>query len=1553
MGVTALTGWVVGSTIGSLIDLRDAGSQRTQEGQKITDFKGFNSKYGIAIPRGYGTVRLGGNMIWNSDVTEIENLDTTCQSQKVFFFFSIENCLTVQTFRYFQSAAIGLAEGPACNIRRIWADGKLVHDSRPVLPGPDNDFAERATPTTISQASFITACNPDDAGPFRKYLGFPNQQIDWEILEALSPDNSPSGLDEAYAFRNLVYLMVSGLELEPFGYRLPSFTAEVHFQNCTDYYTTYLPESTVQVKNNWGTAFVGYPWSNKVHGHPELLWAQNSGTRVLWNVRTHEIVFQDEGDIGGQIRYGRRELSPHFWGMSGQFYNANDFVVYPQNFFTLRIGKGQTFVGAAASLRVGRMGGSRWDHKRHGFWWGAGLGSTFGFMPLTVASFPAPNEVVDGIDTISTGFEVSVPVTGQLVQDFEGGTYPISAWQQETSNWRVEGIELDKDCNAWFYLNHPGNSNSKLYKIAEAAEGALQKVTPTGIQIRNSVGSPVYMNNCAYDPYSDSFVFFNGFNMYRVTREDIDAVIDASGTFIDLPANGTVGFHIGGLSNGTQDDPGWWHNIQSGYISMGGADGLGRHNWVHIGTMTVGPPEFEHLHAGTNVGASQPTVHFPHLSATHVGSFGMKQWRGDSPGVPLSDIVTDLLVKTDGDNRARLTTADIDVTELTDTVKGFVLNSQITGRGAIEILQQAYFFDAVESDGKIKFPKRGRAATFAVNEDDLAAHSFDSIKDDRVEPITYVRQSQAELPRELAINYADKDYDFLQSTQRARKVYGFDESNTSINLPVVLDKDEAAQIADILLSEAHITRTSEFTFRMGPSELRIDPADVGTVTMRDGTVHNVRVMQTNIGANGIIEAYAALENADIYSSTATGESDLVVGEPITNDNMVALIFDVTTRPLYNEAGLNQFVIVGGIGSYGRFCGTGCHYTWLDYPSQQPSLNSCVGPYEEESCVTWGYVSNEVGHPDPYIASNVPDPDTTITLSILGGATPTTKTLAEALGGLALIVIGDEIIGYTDVEAPFEEGVTGNDISGIAGNNGIINSVTTDFVAAGLQAGDAIELQKELAQTNYPMPWMVKAYVIDSVTTNQIILRDPVPDNGQRLNFSWSAGEGVIINRDGRRRIILTNCLRGLFGTERNQHHKFNTPWMVLDSRAFLAQSPPWQGQDGIIHPQSPFIKSGTAFDNRDQRFNSMSFQTMVESNNLKPWAPGNVVNAGTAFTWQRRDKWYTDGIIPSPPPANEDFPSSEAEERYQWTVLDTAPTPGLEGTITAEGVTNVPEATIPIANSPPSIVIIKQMADVQNPKGDIVEHPGFEYWGHHSSTGTLTGGGNIADGSYTPTLRPRWNTGITSFVTAIGDGTWPTALGVMTRNVVDDAASGQDIVDAGLAMDTEILAIVVPDRSGANNAVTNGVFLRGGGPLEPASLQTNSNITGFVAGLGGNTGFSSNQSRVDHFISNGSKVNYTNLGALSLSWFGPGRHENAFAIRFRLYGNRASMKTWEVFDPGDPTSAPEPAAWQVVGYDGRVGPRFGAIGIWSLNKLVFERQYTTYFSWAHGGGTAP
>jgi len=121
--------------------------------------------------------------------------------------------------------------------------------------------------------------------------------------------------------------------------------------------------------------------------------------------------------------------------------------------------------------------------------------------------------------------------------------------------------------------------------------------------------------------------------------------------------------------------------------------------------------------------------------------------------VPLSTIVQTECLKS-----VLLTAADLDVTQLTDQVRGYRVSSLAPLRGGIVPLRKAWPFDVVQAGYKIKFVKRGTASIATIDVSELDARAAGT------EPgvqITNTREMDTVLPNQLTIKYLDatREYD--------------------------------------------------------------------------------------------------------------------------------------------------------------------------------------------------------------------------------------------------------------------------------------------------------------------------------------------------------------------------------------------------------------------------------------------------------------------------------------------------------------------------------------------------------------------------------------------------------------------------------------------------------------------------------------------------------------------------------------------------------------------------------------------------------------------------
>jgi len=233
--------------------------------------------------------------------------------------------------------------------------------------------------------------------------------------------------------------------------------------------------------------------------------------------------------------------------------------------------------------------------------------------------------------------------------------------------------------------------------------------------------------------------------------------------------------------------------------------------------------------------------------------------RGDPNSVLLSEIVADVC------ERVSVTAAERDVSDLvTTTIRGYLLDHRMRARSAIERLADGYFFDCVESDGKLKFPIRGKPPVVTIPYEHLAAHTSGS---GRPQAVTTTRQQELEMPRAVEIGYIDWERTYERGVQRSSRQITTSREVVVIDIPVAMTADEAAQIAEKRLSFAWAQRTSQVV--SVPFQYAwLDAADVVVVEEPDSE-RVIRIDRLTY-SGGVIEIEAANEVATAYESTASG-----------------------------------------------------------------------------------------------------------------------------------------------------------------------------------------------------------------------------------------------------------------------------------------------------------------------------------------------------------------------------------------------------------------------------------------------------------------------------------------------------------------------------------------------------------------------------------------------------------------------------------------------------------------------------------------------------------
>ena len=195
LGVGPGAGWLAGAALGNLL-FPTQGPDSRVEGPRLGDLTVTSSAYGAPIAIAYGTLRMAGNLIWSSGISEARNVSRSRAGGKG----GGGATQTAVSYSYTASFAIAFGEGPAEDVLRIWADGKLIYDK--------------------------TGLQSDVARPglrFRFHPGSETQLPD-PLIEA------HVGEGRAPAHRGLCCLVFEDLPLADFGNRIPNLTAEITFR---------------------------------------------------------------------------------------------------------------------------------------------------------------------------------------------------------------------------------------------------------------------------------------------------------------------------------------------------------------------------------------------------------------------------------------------------------------------------------------------------------------------------------------------------------------------------------------------------------------------------------------------------------------------------------------------------------------------------------------------------------------------------------------------------------------------------------------------------------------------------------------------------------------------------------------------------------------------------------------------------------------------------------------------------------------------------------------------------------------------------------------------------------------------------------------------------------------------------------------------------------------------------------------------------------------------------------------------------------------------------
>ena len=914
-------GLIAGSIVGNLLFAPDA-----IKGPRIGDLTVTSSAYGSPRPIGFGAFRQGGNIIWSSGIKSKRSKSGGKGGG---------DPATVK-YRAEVSFALAFGQGPAEDVLRIWADGKLIYDRT----GTEED---------VQKAGLL----------FRFYKGTETQLPD-ALIEA------DKGVGNVPAHRGEVYIVFENMVLTDYGNRIPNITAEIAYSSTSSLPVIVATEiAGGDLTSVASDAFCidwerGFAYVLDTAGTAPTTGLRRFNTRTMLEDRqiTSEESLDQTTDGAATMRDPMVVLSDGSLFMQIDTVagtNAEPFVhLDPVSLIEIaRVGAtgagltyGPTSSTLADDMAVISMVGlnGREDYV-------VCLSLQNDFVIYSVQ--PDSVEYVWSLGTFTTGSgstRVKSCCGGMIGEGFGEG-YVISGSQYISGS--SENLIIHKmtvSVGASYSLIASQNTSAGV-DHTPLTELTVADILPGETQLHNAgLGA-------MYDELDDTIIFH------------AQAESDLQNYLIKYDPNTETIVWRAALGNGpssTTDRS--WSQSRIRNSTVGFLRGTGGYLVdTRDGTVLENPATFATSGNTGSIGA------YDSSSDTWVGqttaSGILARWffnRKAGAPAAISDVLTTISGLVD------LAPADIDVTDLTDNfVDGYGVARASSARDAINPLAGSFFFDGVESDFKVRFVERGQASLRTVLADDMIRTN-----ERTGEVLTETIQQEVELPERLTVTYIDKDQDYEAGSHSVKRIFAptptmFSHNNVEVQIAAVFIADVARKIAEKLLYTSWAERKG-LGFSTSWENIDLDPTDV--VDLIDGSESfRTRLTQNDVGVSLALELEGVVEEASQYTSTVgadTGAGKIPRGVPTSFATRLAIIDTPLLRDSDEPAGRSVNPLYYMMGGYGQ-------PEWSSgrlYASPDNADFSPEGLTVNE--MTWGSTTNALGDPVAVFAT-----DTTNTLTV--------------------------------------------------------------------------------------------------------------------------------------------------------------------------------------------------------------------------------------------------------------------------------------------------------------------------------------------------------------------------------------------------------------------------------------------------------------------------------------------------------------------------------------------------------------------------------------------
>ncbi len=855
-------GFSLGSALGGALFASGA-EDTVQEGARLGDQVSTVSTYGYPIPIGYGTPGwLTGNCIWSKGIEEVRTTTVTEQGGKG---GTPSQTNTQVSYSYFNSFAIGLAEGVGEKLLRIKIDEKLVYD---ITSGAGNALSPGVS--------------------FRFYQGTETQLPD-SLITAAHGTLAP-------AHRGLCYIVFDRLALTNYGNRaVPQVKCEVVFVTPTIKTVDPSDFSDISPPIN-GTTF-------------SAVLDEAAGNLYVMSAHINTGFSISKIDIASTPMSITTSASPGY-----------AFLASPVNRGFFDIGNAGNVYFARTTPTIGNM--RLYNHNSSLTYVGEmsiidegpPYGNSNPRIKVCVGWYASGSSIKDIVmihgDPISSGLGDSVFVAGDSV------TGSVSKFLIGLASFTNNSFGVFESIQPAMVIPNYGGSSCEFhvftlgYSYGGVGGGGrgqwinhyLVDVTETTLTKTWNQGSETSLNHLDFD-FSTQFTEITAgtgplyldpdsgdtiFTMSRagqtgtptyIMRITTSGVIKwttefdqtgTSGTGKCFPTNETIQqYNKKPLTNNIMyfviQDKVATLNVATGDITTNLEDWVGR----NIYPSSANAPMQLYDETRNCILSFDPDTGIP-INVYRGCGLEPPQITVSDTSVPLSDIVADLSGRVGLD----LIAPDIVTAPLENILVPGFYATQGPARTPLEQLMKVYQFDIVESDYVLYCILRGASSVLNIPDTELV------LLNETGDVVTETRIQEVELPEEVSLKYIEREKEYAPGLQSSRRIFAptptmYSRNKVTISTPIVEVVSVMKKASEIILYASWASR-STFTMQTSWCFLKLNPTDVITVSLASGKIFQIRLTNISVSAElgieleGVLDESAAYVASDILADAGSG-----------------------------------------------------------------------------------------------------------------------------------------------------------------------------------------------------------------------------------------------------------------------------------------------------------------------------------------------------------------------------------------------------------------------------------------------------------------------------------------------------------------------------------------------------------------------------------------------------------------------------------------------------------------------------------------------------------